>query len=89
MKLGEAIVPSRETVVACKLTDPQQKRRRRRRTYFSTEALSILTEFYAKNSRPKGADFGALATRIGCDRESVRVWFCNRRQFDQQCSKKG
>ncbi|VDQ17951.1 unnamed protein product [Trichobilharzia regenti] len=39
---------------ACKLTDPQQKRRRRRRTYFSTEALSILTEFYAKNSRPKG-----------------------------------
>ncbi|CAH8853531.1 unnamed protein product [Trichobilharzia szidati] len=73
----------------CKLTDPQQKRRRRRRTYFSTEALSILTEFYEKNSRPKGADFGALATRIGCDRESVRVWFCNRRQFDQQCSKKG
>ncbi|CAH8561010.1 unnamed protein product [Heterobilharzia americana] len=72
----------------CKLADPKQKRRRRRRTYFSTEALSVLTEFYARNPRPKGSDFSALASRIGCDRESVRVWFCNRRQLDQECSKK-
>ncbi|KAH8870873.1 POU domain, class 6, transcription factor 1 [Schistosoma japonicum] len=99
--------------VKCKLTDPQQKRCRRRRTYFSPKALSILTEFYAVNSRPKviefvslnfslnlflkqyyclnliiGPDFTELASRIGCDRESVRVWFCNRRQLDQECSKK-
>ncbi|CAI2730281.1 unnamed protein product [Schistosoma spindalis] len=72
----------------CKLPDPQQKRCRRRRTYFSPKALSILTEFYSTNTRPKGTDFTELASRIGCDRESVRVWFCNRRQLDHDCSQK-
>ncbi|CAH8560193.1 unnamed protein product [Schistosoma intercalatum] len=72
----------------CKLPDPQQKRCRRRRTYFSPKALSILTEFYSTNTRPKGTDFTELASRIGCDRESVRVWFCNRRQLDHECSQK-
>ncbi|CAH8520871.1 unnamed protein product [Schistosoma turkestanicum] len=72
----------------CKLPDPQQKRCRRRRTYFSPKALSILSEFYATNPRPKGTDFTELASRIGCDRESVRVWFCNRRQLDHDYSQK-
>lgn len=66
----------------CQLSDPHHKRIRRKRTHFSDNALSVLAQAYAKNSRPTGSDLSRLAMETGHDRESVRIWFCNRRQLE-------
>jgi len=55
-------------------------KKRKKRTVFSGSAVLILCAEYAVNSSPSSADMARLAEALGHHKETVRVWFCNKRQ---------
>ncbi|VDP92704.1 unnamed protein product [Echinostoma caproni] len=68
----------------CRLTDPETRLSRRERTHFTVATRAILAAAYEKNPRPKGQELTRLAMETGHNRESIRIWFCNRRQLTNQ-----
>lgn len=60
-------------------SDPNKKRKRR--TTFSTAATEHLNYFFAEvTQHPDSVQINELADKLNYTRETVRVWFCNRRQ---------
>jgi len=55
-------------------------KKRRRRTCFSQEAQEILNNHFNKNPKPSLADIQLIANEIGIEVNTVKVWFCNRKQ---------
>ena len=44
---------------------------------------------FLRNSRPSSADISKLAEELEMERETVRVWFCNRRQKEKRIGSNG
>ncbi|KAL5111503.1 POU domain clas 6 transcription factor 1 [Taenia crassiceps] len=55
------------------------RRNRKSRAVFSEAAVEQMTQHFKRNSRPRGEELSRLADSIGYERESVRIWFSNRR----------
>lgn len=55
-------------------------KKRKKRTVFSPSAVLVLCAEYAINSSPSSADMARIAEGLGHHKETVRVWFCNKRQ---------
>lgn len=68
----------------CRLADPETRLCRRERTHFTIATRAILAAAYEKNPHPKGQELTRLALETGHNRESIRIWFCNRRQLTNQ-----
>ncbi|VDM04255.1 unnamed protein product [Schistocephalus solidus] len=64
------------------------RRRRKTRTFFSIDAVRRLNAYFDRNPIPRGAELTKLASELGYERESVRTWFCNRRQLETSPSKR-
>ena len=44
---------------------------------------------FLRNSRPTSAEISQLAEELEMERETVRVWFCNRRQKEKRIGSNG
>ena len=44
---------------------------------------------FLRNSRPSSAEISKLAEELEMERETVRVWFCNRRQKEKRIGSNG
>ena len=55
-------------------------KKRRRRTCFSQEAQEILNSHFNKNPKPSLNEIQLIANEIGIEVNTVKVWFCNRKQ---------
>uniref|UniRef100_A0A915EXY2 Uncharacterized protein n=1 Tax=Echinococcus canadensis TaxID=519352 RepID=A0A915EXY2_9CEST len=55
------------------------RRNRKSRAVFSEAAVEQMIQHFKRNSRPRGEELSRLADSIGYERESVRIWFSNRR----------
>ena len=60
--------------------DGVQRHKRKRRTVFNQETVAALVAEFEQNSSPTGGQLSDIADRLGLDRETTRVWFCNKRQ---------
>ncbi|BHF59730.1 hypothetical protein SprV_0100269100 [Sparganum proliferum] len=64
------------------------RRRRKARTFFSVDAVRRLNAHFDRNPIPRGSELTKLASELGYERESVRMWFCNRRQLETSPNKR-
>ena len=55
-------------------------KKRKRRTVFNQETVTELCREFEKNTSPTGSQLSEIAERLGLDKETTRVWFCNKRQ---------
>ncbi|XP_043213414.1 POU domain, class 6, transcription factor 1-like [Amphibalanus amphitrite] len=62
------------------LTGIPPLKKRKRRTSFTPQALEALNAHFARNTHPTGHEITHLASRLGYEREVIRIWFCNKRQ---------
>ena len=51
--------------------------------------LVALEMSFLRNSRPTSAEISKLAEELEMERETVRVWFCNRRQKEKRIGSNG
>ena len=51
--------------------------------------LVALEMAFLQNSRPTSAEISRLAEELEMERETVRVWFCNRRQKEKRIGSNG
>ena len=54
-------------------------KKRKKRTVFNKETQKILSEEFDQSNSPSSTQLSEIADRLGLDRETVRVWFCNKR----------
>ena len=59
-------------------------KKRKRRTVFNQETVTELCREFEENSCPTSAQLTEIAERLGLDKETTRVWFCNKRQQHRQ-----
>ncbi|VDO04705.1 unnamed protein product [Rodentolepis nana] len=64
-----------------------KRRNRKKRVYFTEAAVARMVEHYALNPWPRGQELTRLAESLGYGRESVRLWFVNRRYQFKLASK--
>jgi len=55
-------------------------KRRKKRTVFNQEMTAALTAEFEMQPSPSSSSLAETADRLGLDKETVRVWFCNKRQ---------
>ncbi|VDD83078.1 unnamed protein product [Mesocestoides corti] len=55
------------------------RRTRKSRAVFDDTAVEHMTHHFKRNPKPRGEELTRLAESIGHQRESVRIWFSNRR----------
>ena len=55
-------------------------KKRKKRTVFNKDTQRVLSEEFEQNNSPTSAQLSEMADRLKLDRETVRVWFCNKRQ---------
>ena len=60
--------------------DFKEMKKRKRRTVFNQRTVSALIEEFDQNQTPNSLQLYAIAERLGLDKETTRVWFCNKRQ---------
>lgn len=56
-------------------------KKRKRRTSFTNETLQFLIKTFEQNSKPTSAEIVDIASKLGLEPVTVRVWFCNRKQM--------
>ena len=59
-------------------------KKRKKRTVFNKESQTVLSEEFDRNQSPSSTQLSEIADRLGMERETVRVWFCNRRQTQRK-----
>ena len=55
-------------------------KKRKKRTVFNKDTQRVLSEEFEQNNSPSSTQLSEMADRLRLDRETVRVWFCNKRQ---------
>jgi len=55
-------------------------KKRKKRTVFNQDTVDSLCKEFEKQPSPSSQQLGDIADKMGLDKETVRVWFCNRRQ---------
>lgn len=58
----------------------KEAKKRKKRTVFNPDTVNMLTEEFTANPSPSAGNISEIADRLGLDKETVRVWFCNKRQ---------
>ena len=61
----------------------QVDRKRKKRTNFTPEQSILLTKYFADQSRPSPQEIDDIARKIDVDRNSVKMWFNNKRQSEK------
>jgi len=65
----------------------EQGKKRKKRTVFSPDTVAELAVEFGREQSPSAARLAGIADRLGLDKETVRVWFCNKRQQSRRsCS---
>nr|CDS32844.1 Pou2 [Hymenolepis microstoma] len=64
-----------------------KRRNRKKRVHFTEAAVAQMMEHYTLNPWPRGHELTRLAESLGYGRESVRLWFVNRRYQFKLASK--
>ncbi|CAG5111624.1 Oidioi.mRNA.OKI2018_I69.chr2.g5910.t1.cds [Oikopleura dioica] len=67
----------------------ESARRRKKRTSIDNSVKVALEMHFLRNSRPTSAEITQLAEDLEMERETVRVWFCNRRQKEKRIGSHG
>ena len=84
MKAAERMRPILEAFLQQKEEEGSKNvkygKKRRRRTCFSSEAQDLLNDHFSKNPRPLPDDLQVIANDLGLEVNTVKVWFCNRKQ---------
>ena len=60
--------------------DFKEIKKRKRRTVFNQDTVAALVEEFDQNNTPNSLQLSVIAERLGLDKETTRVWFCNKRQ---------
>jgi len=63
--------------------DYQMDRKRKKRTNFTPEQSILLTKYFGEQPRPSPTEIDDIANKIGVDRNSVKMWFNNKRQSEK------
>nr|ADO22613.1 POU class homeobox transcription factor POU26a [Mnemiopsis leidyi] len=58
-------------------------RKRKKRTNFTPEQSLLLTKYFADQPRPSSSEIDDIARKIEVDRNSVKMWFNNKRQSEK------
>ena len=58
-------------------------RKRKKRTNFTPEQSLLLTKYFADQPRPSASEIDDIARKIEVDRNSVKMWFNNKRQSEK------
>ena len=61
----------------------QVDRKRKKRTNFTPEQSILLTKYFADQPRPSPQEIDDIARKIDVDRNSVKMWFNNKRQSEK------
>ena len=84
MKAAERMRPVLEVFLQQKELEGSKNmkfgKKRRRRTCFSQEAQEILNNHFNKNPKPSPEEIQVIANELGIEVNTVKVWFCNRKQ---------
>ena len=84
MKAAERMRPILELFLQQKEAEGSKNmkfgKKRRRRTCFSQEAQEILNNHFSKNPKPSPEEIQLIANELGFELNTVKVWFCNRKQ---------
>ncbi|CBY31415.1 unnamed protein product [Oikopleura dioica] len=67
----------------------ESARRRKKRTSIDNSVKVALEMHFLRNSRPTSAEITQLSEDLEMERETVRVWFCNRRQKEKRIGSHG
>ena len=62
-------------------------KQRKRRTSIDNVTKKLLEEEFKRNDKPSQKDIKRIADTYSLEKETVRVWFCNRRQREKKLRK--
>ncbi|XP_065664973.1 uncharacterized protein LOC100198319 isoform X5 [Hydra vulgaris] len=84
MKAAERMRPILESWIRSKEDEHNRgnkfSKKRRKRTSFSPEFINTLNEYFEKNPKPSVEEMEEIAYKINLDLNTVKVWFCNKKQ---------
>lgn len=60
--------------------DGKDNKKRKKRTVFNQDTVNALCIEFDLQPSPSSSHLSEIADRMGLDKETVRVWFCNKRQ---------
>jgi len=60
--------------------DGKDNKKRKKRTVFNQDTVNALCVEFEQHPSPSSHQLTFIADRMGLDKETVRVWFCNKRQ---------
>ena len=60
--------------------DGRDNKKRKKRTVFNQETVNALNIEFELQPSPSSQQLAFIAEKMGLDKETVRVWFCNKRQ---------
>jgi len=67
-------------VIVQEAADGKDNKKRKKRTVFNQETVNALNVEFDVQPSPSSQQLGFIADKMGLDKETVRVWFCNKRQ---------
>lgn len=82
-RAGLPVLNSQQGDSAAVLEGRENKKRKKRTVFNSDTVAELSTEFLA-NPSPTAGHVSDMADRLGLDKETVRVWFCNKRQQNRK-----
>lgn len=62
----------------------RENKKRKKRTVFNSDTVAELSTEFLANPSPTAGHVSDMADRLGLDKETVRVWFCNKRQQNRK-----
>jgi len=67
-------------VIVQEAVDGRDNKKRKKRTVFNQETVNALNIEFELQPSPSSQQLAFIAEKMGLDKETVRVWFCNKRQ---------
>jgi len=67
-------------VIVQEAVDGRDNKKRKKRTVFNQETVNALNIEFDLQPSPSSQQLAFIAEKMGLDKETVRVWFCNKRQ---------
>jgi len=67
-------------VIVQETVDGRDNKKRKKRTVFNQETVNALNIEFELQPSPSSQQLAFIAEKMGLDKETVRVWFCNKRQ---------
>jgi len=67
-------------VIVQEAVDGRDNKKRKKRTVFNLETVNALNIEFELQPSPSSQQLAFIAEKMGLDKETVRVWFCNKRQ---------